>query len=472
MTAAQLEAIYNYKVIKARVSFLAYRRLMNPKLKVNWFVHELAEGLQEFYDDLIAGKKPMLIIEAPPQHGKSEAITDFIAWVSGKHPELKTIYASFSERLGVRANLKLQRTYTRKTYTDIFPQTQINSKNVVSGTNHLRNREILEYVDKGGYFRNTTVKGSVTGESLDLGVIDDPLKGREEANSQTVRNKTWEWFTDDFFSRFSEDAGFLMILTRWHVDDPAGRLKNLDSDVKILTYKAIAEDDEEHRKKGEALLPNHKSIEFLNKRKKIMSNDNFEALYQQNPVISGGNLFKSEWIKSISRHAIEKVPFTNRFVTADTALKDKEKNDYTVYSSWGVFEHRLYLIDMYRGKPKSKERETVANTFHDKHNKFPFGGFYIEQKASGVDLYQRMSDSGKMVKEVERNTDKYFRAQSIESYIEIYGLHYAEDIECIGDFINEYQQFPDALHDDTVDTMMDAFEIAYHDQVIDYDGLL
>ena len=97
MTAAQLQAIYDYKVLLARDSFLHYRKLMNPKLKMNWFTKELAIGLQQFYEDLKAGKKPMLIIEAPPQHGKSEAITDFISWLAGKFPDCKTIFASFSE---------------------------------------------------------------------------------------------------------------------------------------------------------------------------------------------------------------------------------------------------------------------------------------------------------------------------------------------------------------------------------------
>ena len=233
--------------------------------------------------------------------------------------------------------------------------------------NYLRNREILEYCEKGGYFRNTTVQGSITGESLDLGVIDDPIKGREEANSETVRNKTWEWFTDDFFTRFSEQAGFLMILTRWHIDDPAGRLQDKYPKIKVITYKAIAEEDEEHRKIGEALFPEHKSIEFLNERKLLMG-DNFLALYQQNPIIKGGNIFKTSWIKYISRDIINNIQFEKYFITVDTALKDKEKNDFTVYSAWGVFDNRLYYLDMFRGKPLSKEREVTARDFYNRNN--------------------------------------------------------------------------------------------------------
>lgn len=459
-TKDQLKAIYNYKVIKAREDFLTYRMLINPKLKINWYVIDISYKLQQFVLDLEDGLKPMMIIQAPPQHGKSEAITDIISWIAGRNPHLKTIFASFSERLGVRANLKLQRLYTRKINQDIFPHTKINSKNVVTGVNYLRNREILEYCEKGGYFRNTTVKGSVTGESLDLGIIDDPIKGREEANSHTIREKTWEWFTDDFFTRFSEEAGFLMILTRWHIDDPAGRLIERNKRIKIVTYKAIAEEDEEHRKIGEALFPEHKSIEFLNERKLLMG-DNFLALYQQKPIIKGGNIFKTSWIKYISRDIINNIQFERYFITVDSALKDKEKNDYTVYSFFGVFENRLYLLDMYRGKPLSNEREVTLKSFYNKNNKFPFQGCFIEQKASGIDLFQRMIYDDYMVYGIERNKDKVERANVVTGYLGIYGFYVAEDLPNLIEFKDEYEQFPNSAHDDMVDTLIDGIELCY-----------
>lgn len=466
-TKNQLLAIYNYKCIKAREDFLTYRILINPKLKINWYVIDISLKLQQFVFDLEAGLRPYLIIQAPPQHGKSEATVDIVSWLAGRNPDLKTIFASFSERLGVRANLKLQRLYSKKVFQDIFPETQINNKNVVTGTNFLRNREILEYCNKDGYFRNTTVQGSVTGESLDLGVIDDPIKGRETANSETIRNKTWEWFTDDFFTRFSEDAGFLMILTRWHTDDPAGRMIEKNKRVKLVTYKAIAEEDEEHRKVGDALFPEHKSIEFLEERKFLMG-DNFLALYQQSPIIKGGNLFQVKWIKYISRAMIESITFDKYFVTVDSALKNQEKNDYTVYSAFGVFDNRLYFLDMFRGKPLSKEREVTARDFYNRNNNYPFQGMYIEQKASGIDLFQRMSDDGFMVYEIERNTDKIFRANNNINYIEIYGLYVAEDLPNVSEFISEYEQFPNSKNDDIIDTLLDAIEICYKKDILDY----
>ena len=164
------------------------------------------------------------MLQTPPQHGKSLSVIDFIGWSVGLDPELRVIYASFRDRLGIRANLRLQRALDSKIYKNIFPDTYLTTKHIVTiAERHLRNHEVLEFVGHEGYFRNTTVGGAITGEALDLAVIDDPIKGRAEASSEVTRDKTWNWITDDVFSRFSENAGLIMIMTRWHLDDPAGR---------------------------------------------------------------------------------------------------------------------------------------------------------------------------------------------------------------------------------------------------------
>lgn len=284
----------------ARRSFWRYFCLINPKIKKSWWQQHAATALQKFHDDLALSVRPQLVIEAPPQHGKSELIVVFISWLAGKYPHLRTIYTSFSDRLGVRANLKLQKIYTSDIYHSIFPDTVISgSLWAEKGNVATRNRELIEYIGHDGYFRNTTVLGPITGEGLDLGVIDDPLKGREAANSETIRNKTWDWFTDDFFSRFSEQAGMLAILTRWHPDDPIGRLIASSPNVKVLKYPAIASSDaklmpDDPRTLGseDALFPEHKSKEFLMERKAIMMNVRWEALYQQSPKLEGGTMFK------------------------------------------------------------------------------------------------------------------------------------------------------------------------------------
>jgi hypothetical protein len=216
-------------------------------------------------------------------------VTDFIAWIAGKEPDLKTIFASYSDELGADVNKALQRIMTSECYVSIF-----GVRLSKSGSRWVRNSNTLEYPYHGGSFYNTTVGGQITGKGLDLGVVDDPVKGRAEATSKTVRDKLWQWLTDDFLTRFSDSAGLLMIMTRWHLDDPIGRLIEHFTDAKIFRYAAIAEEDERNRSKGEALFPQHKSLSFLLERKKAMTQASWESEYQQNPIVVGGGIFPIE----------------------------------------------------------------------------------------------------------------------------------------------------------------------------------
>ena len=290
-----VEEMLSNAELRAIESFWEYRIYMNPRLTLRdmWFPRSLAWKLREFWNDMRAGKRPILLIQTPPQHGKSLSVIDFIAWACGHEPELRVIYSSFSDRLGIRANLRLQRALDSKAYRRLFPQTRLNDKHIVTiAERHLRNHDVLEFVGHEGYFRNTTVGGSITGEALDLSVIDDPIKGRAEANSEVTREKVWNWITDDVFSRFSERAGLIMIMTRWHVDDPAGRMmEHFGKGVTVARYPAVAEQHERYRGRDEPLFPELKSMEFLQERRKLYTESSWEALYQQNPFIVGGGIF-------------------------------------------------------------------------------------------------------------------------------------------------------------------------------------
>ena len=460
LNSRTLELVKELRLRESRESFFAYRKLTNPKLKIGWWQEEVCNQLQLFYDDLIANKRPQLVIQAPPQHGKSDLIVSFISWLAGKSPDLRTIYTSFSERLGVRANLKLQRLYDSAIYQDIFPDTKISSIGAI-GADAIRNRELLEYQNCLGYFRNTTVGGSITGEGLDLGVIDDPIKGRKEANSKTVRDGVWDWFTDDFFTRFSENAGLLCILTRWHIDDPIGRLITQNPNVKVLSYPAIATNDEQHRKEGEALFPEHKSLEFLLERKKVMDTTSWLSLYQQSPIVLGGEIIKGEWFKRYSM--LPKMEY--RKIYADTAQKKGKQNDYTVFECWGYSDGNAYLIDLVRGKWESPELRKKANDFWHKHAAIKNGElrqFCIEDKASGTGLIQDIKNVDKIpVAGIQRNTDKLTRVQDALPYIESGFVYLPDNSPFVNDFIEECEAFTaddGHDHDDQIDPMCDAID--------------
>ncbi len=468
---AKIEYLEELRIRQARIDFYAYRRYIHPKNKDGWWQRDVARVLQEFYDDLIAGKRPKLVIEAPPQHGKSVQIVDFIAWLSGKHPSNRTIYTSFSERLGIRANLTLQRTFTSQRHRNVFPDFEIPGKNVTNTGGKQKNREQIEFVNDDGYFRNTTVNGSITGESLDLGVIDDPLKGRKEANSVTIRNAAWDWFTDDFFTRFSEDAGLLCILTRWHVDDPIGRLCERYPQTKVCKYPALADDDAELSSgdprtpgSGEALFPEHKSVPFLLERKSMMDTNSWVSLYQQSPRVAGGEIIKGSWFGRYSM--LPKLKW--RAIFGDTAQKAKTSNDYQVAGCYGLGEDgKLYITDILRDRFEGYELERRFPDFWNKHRKADTGRlryFGIEDKASGTVLIQKMQKVIKPkipVKAIPRSIDKYTRVQDVLGYIENGYVMLPENASWVQDFIDECEAFTadDAHdHDDQIDTMCDAIE--------------
>lgn len=459
---------------KARESFYFFRRYIHKtQPKTGWFVKETSASVQQFYDDLIAGKRPYLVIESPPQHGKSRLIIEFIAWLAGKNPEKATIYTSFSHRLGTKANSQIQNILDSERFKRIF-KTRIGVSNVVTIANRpKRNQELVEFINEkgeflGGSFRNTTVNGSITGESLDLGVIDDPIKDRAEAGSSTIRDKTWEWFTDAFFTRFAESAGMLIILTRWHIDDVVGRLKQVPKlNLKVLSYKAIATENEQNRKEGEALFHEHKSLDFLLERKSVMSSANWEALYQQNPVILGGEVIKTD---GFDYYEVLPAQLDYRAIYVDTAQKTGEHNDYSVAQCWGKKDGKIYLIDQIRGKWEAPELRRRLEAFWVKHNAYDsvmFGSLRemgVEDKVSGTGVIQDFRVSTQIpIKPIPRESrlGKYARVQDVLAYIESGRVSLPRNSDYLNDFLAECEAFradDGHSHDDMVDVMVDAIK--------------
>ena len=343
---------------RARHSFGYFRRLIHPRMTWGWWPAEVTRHLQVFYNDLIAGRRPKLAIMAPPQHGKSSAATDLIAWVAGKNPNLKTIFASYSDELGVRTNLEVQRTLRSPRYKAAFGRTVIGVSGWQCNTN------LIEFAQYDGSFRNASVMSGITGFGLNLGVVDDPVKGRAEASSKLHRDRTWAWFLDDYFLRFAADAGLLIIMTRWHVDDLLGRAIEKFKDFRVLRYPAIAgmtQDGKanwtDRRSAGEALFPEWKPLDFLLERKSALTDASWEALYQQDPYIAGGGQLPIEKLNPLPYFDRSKIVYSVRYWDK-AGTNNSEDAAYTV----GVLMHKLsdgtYVIEhVVRGRWNALDRE-------------------------------------------------------------------------------------------------------------------
>lgn len=457
-TQEDVELLVQLAELEARESFWAFRQYMNPKMKIGWWQHEVAGHFQEFFEDFEAGRKPRIALLTPPQHGKSTQVMDYVSYHSGHRPDDHVIYASYSDRLGVRANLRLQRAYDTPKFKGVFPDTRLSSKNVVTtSVNFLRNRAILEYVGRQGSFRNTTVNGPITGEGLDLGIIDDPHKGRDEANSPTLRNKTWEWFTDDFYGRFSEQAGFIIIMTRWHVDDLVGRMQEFFPDMRLLRYPALAEKDERYRKKGEPLFPEIKSKEFLLERKHILTSAGWMSVYQQSPIVVGGGIFPVERFEVVQHppaqsDIVESVRYWDKAGTPDGGA-------YTA----GVLMHRtkkdVYVItDVVRGQWSYGIREERIKQAAESDG--PHVRVYVEQEpgSGGKESAQRTVAglAGFKAYADPVSGDKETRAEPYAAQVE------NRNVQLLAgawnrDFLEEHEHFPAGKYKDQVDAAAGAF---------------
>ena len=265
-----------------------------PNFQHGWFNRIIAQELQQFYFDVMAGKQPRLLIQAPPRSGKSELFSRrFPAWAFGQNPDLQMIAASYSADLSSRMNRDVQRIIDTEEYAAVFPNTSFGgrtSASIVSNKN-IRNSEIFEIAGHKGSYRSAGVGGGITGMGADIAIIDDPVKDAKEANSQTYRDSVWDWYTSTLYTRLSPKSGILLGMTRWHEDDLAGRLlvdmQNGGDQWRVVSFPAIAEQDEENRNEGEALHPERYNLEHLSKIKKSCRHTNVERFVSTATIIEG-----------------------------------------------------------------------------------------------------------------------------------------------------------------------------------------
>ncbi|WP_169753508.1 phage terminase large subunit [Campylobacter mucosalis] len=448
----------------SRRSLIEFVTQINSKYQVGWFNQAVAKALEQFYYDVIAGKQPRLMIFAPPRSGKSELFSRaFPAWAFGKNPNLQIIASSYSADLSTRTNRDVQRIIMSDEYAQIFPNTTLNSKRVATG-NAIRNSEIFEIVNHAGAYRSAGVGGGITGMGADMSIIDDPVKDAAEANSATYRDRIYDWYVTTLYTRLSPNSGVLLGMTRWHEDDLAGRLiteMNKGGDKwQILSFPAIAEQDEIHRKEGEALHPERYDLERILKIKNAIGSYAFNALYQQRPSSKGGDIIKGSWFNRFNN-----VPKFRRVgVFVDTAQKTGEHNDYSVLLLAGLgVDDAVYLLDLVRGKWDAVDLERVTKDFFAKHRTTYKGlMFYIEDKASGTGLIQKIKRENNIpVKAITPQKDKYTRVLGVVGYIESGYVYLPNSAIWVADFIDECEKFTATdshLHDDQVDTLVMAID--------------
>lgn len=280
----------------ARRSMLEYVKYIMPEYEVNWH-HEL---MCKYLDRFINGDIKKLIITIPPQTGKSELTSRMLpSYIFGKNPNAKIILSSYNAEKAEEFNREIQRYLDKPEYALLFPHVQL-QKSGSQGA-YVRNTKRFDITGYRGFLKSVGVGGGITGTPCDIAIIDDPIKGREEANSMSTLEAIWGWYNSELMTRLHNDSKQLVVMTRWDSEDLVGRLLNSmnESGVKdweIVNLPAIKENDDnpdDPRKIGEALWENRHGIKKLLEAKRLDPRT-FQSLMQQNPmpVQVGGECYK------------------------------------------------------------------------------------------------------------------------------------------------------------------------------------
>lgn len=286
---------------EARSDILAFTRYTKDDYIVNWHHQLLCDKLNKF----VNGEIKRMMVFLPPQTGKSELTSRRLpSYMLGINPDLRIALCAYNAPYASKFNRQIQRIIIDSSYKEVFPDTQLNVKNIATDSkgNYLRNAHEFEIVGRNGSFISVGIGGGITGNPVDIALIDDPIKGAEEAGSITYREKIWEWYTTELETRLNNNSQVLITLTRWNIDDLAGRvIANSDSEHsskwEVVIFPAIKVDNsnpDDPRKIGEALWPEMHSLDKI-LESKHRNPIKFEALQQQNPKImeSGLEFYKA-----------------------------------------------------------------------------------------------------------------------------------------------------------------------------------
>ena len=423
-----------------------------------WVMADHLDLLNRHLLDVAEGRTTRLLITMPPRHGKSEFASKwFPAWYLGTHPDRRIILASYGAQFAAQWGRKVR---------DILVE---HGPRLFDATirRDTKAADAWEIAGHGGGMQTCGVGGPLTGKGADVLIIDDPVKNAAEANSETYRESTWDWYTSTAYTRLEPKGAVILIQTRWHEDDLAGRVlaqaKETGEPWTILNLPAIAGDgDQLDRKPGEALWPERYSVKDLEGIKGVLGSYQFSALYGQSPVPDDGGLFRRSWFRYWSQAVpgyyslgpegrAVRADQCRRFGTVDLAFSEKKEADYTVIAAWAVTPWSdLILLDLHRERMDAPRLQPSIRAMVEK-----WGLDYIGiEKVLGQSLVvhgARMD--GLTVRSLIADVDKITRSIPAQVRMEAGQVYFPSGHPDLTAIEHELLTFPRGTHDDIVDVV-------------------
>jgi predicted phage terminase large subunit-like protein len=481
-------ARYLLRLRDASDSFEGFVRLMYPDWELADFQLELIDALDKLERGTLGVDN--LLITMPPRHAKSTFGTVlFPSYYMAKNPQRYTMSCSYNSQLATDFGRQIRSVVEDKSIPQAFPDFHLSQDS--------RAADVWRTEEGGAYFA-VGIGGTTSGRPANLLLVDDPIKAREDAESMTQRNKTWNYYTSALATRLQPEVNGtkpkqIIILTRWHPDDLAGRLQQTEDwaegrwhhinfpAIKQVTSGKIRRNHlpEDHPQYMQAkdlnalspakrtiaeteeapLWPERFPLEDLKRRERLNPRE-FASLYQQQPFIQGGNLIKTEWWQKYPAD-LSPENFSTLIIAVDTAFKKTETADYSVAVVAGMDRNGdIYIVDIMRGKYDFPELKQRLIRLNNRWRGRGLRAMYIEDKASGQSLIQELKrESGMAVIPYKVVHDKVARVNAILPIIEGGRVFVPDQSDWLDAFIEECVTFPGGNHDDQVDAATMAVDI-------------
>jgi len=446
---------------EARKALGAYITYTSKKYKWSNFSETVCAALDKFVLDVQAGIRPILVLQAPPQHGKSEIVSRKLPpYLIGRFPDWRIGAFSYSDDLAGPMSLDVRRNLASEQHARLFPTSDARAKYTIN-----RDGEFTSPGGDGSYIGRGVGSGA-TGRSLDIGIIDDPVKNQQEALSPTTKEGHWSWYQSVFTTRLSENSGQIIMATSWAEDDLPARICNQfrgDPRLTILRFPAINLPGEvayDPLLPEGALVPELHSLKKLLETKATFSDYWWAALYQQSPRAIGGNVFKDEGIRYYLPKDLP-TKFDKVLASWDCTFKDTDGTDFVVGQVWGKAGANSYLLAQVRARMSFTRtvREVVA--LRDAWPKTR--EILIEDKANGPAVIDTLKAKVPGLIPIEPDGSKLARAHAVTSYWEAGNvwLPHPDFAPWVKDLLSELTAFPAAANDDQVDALTQALRRLY-----------
>ena len=440
-----------------RSNYLPFVMRFNPDYLPGWVHQDICRRLEKFSIDVAMKRSPRLMLTMPPRHGKSTLTSKtFAAWHLGQYPTHEFMSCSYSGSLSMSFSRMVRTLLRDPAYQTIF-QTRLDPES--------QGAEAW-LTEEGGGFTSAGIGGAITGKGAHILNIDDPVKNREDAESETSRQNAKDWYTSTAYTRLAPGGGVLIILTRWHDDDLAGwLLANMEKDKQsdqweCVNYPAEATEDEPYRNIGDALHPERYDEKALRRIKKNVGARDYEALYQQNPVPDEGGFFKEDDFIFFDQDDPHAMPTDGGYVNYaawDLAIGQKQLNDYSVGGCIAIDrDEDLWIKDVIRGRWDSLE---LCKRILDLHVKYRPERTGIEKGMIEMTI-KPFLDKEKARRGVwdfaytelkTGRSDKIARARAIQGMHQARKIHIPYNAPWTDDFVQELKRFPNGVHDDQAD---------------------